>query len=75
MPDDESNELLTDFEPDDENSELVEEKVRSVPDPVPAQVPAPEEIKDGLKSTPVIWISAILSAFFLLGIYDFGTSR
>lgn len=41
---------------------------------VPAAAPAEEEAKDGLKPTPVVWISAVLSFFFLLGVYDFVTS-
>lgn len=34
-----------------------------------------EEIKDGLKSTPVVYLSAVLTMLFVLGIYDFVTSR
>ena len=34
-----------------------------------------EEIKDGLKPTPVVYISALMTFLFLLGTYDFLTSR
>ena len=77
MTEDESTELLSDSDSDDD-SEKVEE-VLPVPEKVPEVAPVPpgaaEEIKDGLKATPVVWISAILCLFFLLGIYDFATSR
>ena len=42
--------------------------------PAAAPAAAEEEAKDGLKPTPVVWISAVLSFFFLLGVYDFVTS-
>lgn len=34
-----------------------------------------EEVKDGLKPTPVVYISALMTFLFLLGTYDFLTSR
>ena len=47
--------------------------VKAVGEPFPEQ-PAAEEEKDGLKPTPVVWISAVLCFFFVVGLYDFLTS-